>query len=151
MCSCTVVSLASPSGEVIVVQVAGEVDLSTTAVLRDALADSLARGPCALVVDLAALTFCDVGGLRLLVESGIGAAGQEIGYAVADVPAQVELAWSLLWPATGLPTQFPDAAAGVAAAVAHPGGDDRARWAPSAAHGNQHRCPPVRTRRRSRW
>jgi hypothetical protein len=39
------VSLGAPPDDVIVVRVAGEVDRFTGAVLRAALADSLARGP----------------------------------------------------------------------------------------------------------
>ena len=119
LCSCTAVSRSSPAGEVIVVQVAGEVDLFTVAVLRDALADSLARGPCELVVDLAAMTFCDLRGLRLLVETGATAAGSGIGYAVAGVPAQTGKVWLLLWPPAELPMQFPLAAEAVLAAMAH--------------------------------
>jgi len=42
---CTAVSLGAPPDDVIVVRVAGEVDLLTGPVLQDALADSLARGP----------------------------------------------------------------------------------------------------------
>jgi hypothetical protein len=45
LCSCTSTSLSSPAGEVIVLRVAGEVDLSTVSVLQAALADSVARGP----------------------------------------------------------------------------------------------------------
>ena len=136
MCSCTAVSLSSPAGEVIVVQVVGEVDMSTLPVLRDALADSLARGPCELIVDLAAMTFCDLDGLRLLVETDATAAGSGIGYAVAGVPAQTGKVWLLLWPPAELPMQFPLAAEAVLAAMAHQTttvalDDDRARSTPS--------------------
>jgi anti-sigma B factor antagonist len=130
------VSLSSPAGELIVVQVAGEVDLFTVPVLRDALADSLARGPCELVVDLAAMTFCDLRGLRLLVETTATAAGSGIGYAVAGVPAHTGKVWLLLWPPAELPMQFPTAAEAVLAAMAHQAkivavDDNRARPAPT--------------------
>jgi hypothetical protein len=75
LCSCTSTSLSSPAGEVIVLRVAGEVDLSTVSVLQAALADSVARGPCHLVVDLAGLTFCSARGLTLLVGAGRTAGG----------------------------------------------------------------------------
>lgn len=147
-CSCTAMSLSSPAGEVIVVQVAGEVDLFTIAVLREALADSLARGPSDLIVGLAAMTFCDVGGLRLLIETGASAAGSGIGYAVAGAPAQASRVWSLLWPVTGLPIQFPSVASGVVAAMARQVGDDRARWAPHRGPGRVQgwsaSCPEAR-------
>jgi anti-sigma B factor antagonist len=119
-------SLSSPAGEVIVVHVTGEVDLFTIAVLQDALAGGLARGPRDLIVDLSAMTFCALGGLRLLVDTGISAAGRGIGYAVAGVPAQANLVWSLLWAVAGLPVQFPSAAKAVADAMARHVSDDRA-------------------------
>ena len=134
MCSCTAVSLSSPAGEVIVVQVVGEVDMFTVPVLRDALADGFARGPREVIVDLAAMTFCDLGGLRLLAETGATAAGSGIGYAVAGVPTQTGKVWLLLWPAAELPMRFPTAAEAVLAAMAHQAtvvtvDDDRARVA----------------------
>lgn len=118
LCSCTAMSLTSPAGEVIVVRVTGEVDLFTISVLRDALADSLARGPCDLIVDLAAMTFCDVRGLTLLVQTGATAAGSGIGYVLAAAPDQARRVWALLWPDAELPTRVPSAAVGVLAALA---------------------------------
>lgn len=58
------------------------------------LADSLARGPGDLLVDLAAMTFCDVGGLALLVQSATDVAGRGIGYAVAAPLAQTRRVWA---------------------------------------------------------
>lgn len=144
LCSCTAMSLSSPAGEVIVVQAAGEIDLFTISVLQDALADSLARGPRDLIVDLAAMTFCDVRGLRLLVQTGDPAAARGIGYAVASAPAQTQRAWQALWPVDALPKQFPSAAAGVLAAMAHQVGDDRTRWAPKRGPGWIRRWPAGR-------
>ena len=140
MCSCTAVSLPSPTGEVIVVQVAGDVDLFTVPVLRNALSEGLARGPCELIVDLAAMTFCDLDGLRLLVETGATAGGSGIGYAVADVPTHTGKVWLLLWPPAEIPMQFPTAAEAVLAAMAHHTTivtveDHRARPAPTPDSG----------------
>ena len=69
LCECTAVSFGAPPDDVIALRVAGEVDLLTGPVLQAALADSLARGPCDLLVDLAAMTFCDVRGLAMLVQA----------------------------------------------------------------------------------
>jgi anti-anti-sigma factor len=129
LCECTAVSLGAPPDDVIVVRVAGEVDLLTGPVLQVALADSLARGPCDLLVDLAAMTFCDVRGLTMLVQGGATAAERGIGYAVAAAPGQVRRVWAMLWPAAELPVQFPSAAAGVLAAMTRRHDDDLARWA----------------------
>jgi anti-sigma B factor antagonist len=118
LCSCTATSIPSPAGEVLVLRVAGEVDLLTIAGLQGALTSGLARGPCHLLVDLAELTFCSVRGLSLLVQSGRTAAGQGTGYSVTAASRQTNRAWTVLWPVSELPTQYPTAAAGVAAAMA---------------------------------
>jgi len=118
MCSCTAMSIPAPAGEVLVLRVAGEVDLLTIAVLQGALNSGLARGPCHLLVDLAGLTFCCVRGLALLVQAGRTASGQGTGYSVTAASRQANRAWTVLWPVSELPTQYPTAAAGVAAAVA---------------------------------
>jgi anti-sigma B factor antagonist len=117
-CSCTVTSIPSLAGEVLVLRVDGEVDLLTVAVLQGALTDGLARGPCHLLVDLAELTFCSVRGLALLVEAGGTAAGQGTGYAVSAASRQVNRVWTLLCLDSEVPAQYPTATAGVAAALA---------------------------------
>jgi anti-anti-sigma factor len=129
LCECTAVSFGAPPDDVIALRVAGEVDLLTGPVLQAALADSLARGPCDLLVDLAAMTFCDVRGLAMLVQAGSTAAERGVGYAVAAAPRQVWRIWPMLWPAAELPVQYPSAAAGVLAAMMRRHEDDLARWA----------------------
>jgi len=89
LCECTAVSLGAPPDDVVVVRVAGEVDLFTGPVLQAALADSLARGPCDLLIDLSAMTFCDVRGMAMLVQAGATAAERGVGYAVDGAPRQV--------------------------------------------------------------
>jgi anti-anti-sigma factor len=120
-CSCSATSIPAPAGEVLVLRVAGEVDLLTIEVLQGALTSSLARGPCHLLVDLAELTFCSVRGMGLLVQAGRTAAGQGTGYSVTAASYQVNRAWTLLWPVSELPTRYPTAAAGVAFAMAAAG------------------------------
>lgn len=121
LCSCTATSIPAPAGEVRVLRVVGEVDLLTIEVLQGALTSGLARGPCHLLVDLAELTFCSVRGLSLLVQAGRTAAGQGTGYSVTAASRQANRAWTVLWPVSELPTQYPTAAAGVAAAIAEVG------------------------------
>jgi anti-anti-sigma factor len=118
LCSCTATSIPAPAGEILVLRIAGEVDLLTIAVLQGALTSSLARGPSHLLVDLAELTFCSVRGLSLLVQAGRTAAGQGTGYSVTAASRQADRAWTVLWPAGELPTQYATAATGVAAAMA---------------------------------
>jgi anti-sigma B factor antagonist len=117
LCTCSATSIPAPAGQVLLLRVAGEVDLLTIEVLQGALTSSLARGPCHLLVDLAELTFCSVRGMGLLVQAGRTAAGQGTGYSVTAASHQVNRAWTLLWPVSELPTQYPTAAAGVAFAM----------------------------------
>lgn len=105
-CSCSATCLPTPAGPVILVRVAGEVDIATHHLLRTAITAGLARQPSHLLVDLATVTFCDVGGMALLVETGATAAGHGIGYAVSGAPRQVENVWALLWPGHELPARF---------------------------------------------
>lgn len=142
-CSCTATSMASPAGEVIVVRVAGEVDLLTISYLRDALADSVARDPCDVIVDLSAMTFCDVRGMAALVEAGATAAGRGIAYGVAAAPALVNRVWPLLWPEGELPRRFPNAAVGVLSAMARQAMDGQV-WAPKRGPGWVRRWPADR-------
>jgi anti-anti-sigma factor len=124
LCACTATSIPSPAGEVLVLRVDGEVDLLTIEVLQGALTSGLARGPRHLLVDVAELRFCSVRGLSLLVQAGRTAVEQGTGYSVAAASHQIDRAWTVLWPVSELPTEYPTAAAGVAAAIA--GG--RERW-----------------------
>jgi anti-anti-sigma factor len=126
LCSCTPTSIPAPAGEVLVLRIAGEVDLLTIPTLQGALTSSLARGPCHLLVDLAEMTFCSVRGLSLLVRAGRTAAGQGTAYSVTAASRQANRAWTLLWPVGEWPTQYPTAAAGVAAAIAEVGNADTA-------------------------
>lgn len=64
-------------------QVAGELDIATVAVLRDAVGKALAEGPRALLVDLTTTRFVDSTGCRELVRTA--KAGCAAGVAVAVV------------------------------------------------------------------
>lgn len=120
VCSCHATSVPAPAGEIVVLRVAGEVDRSTLGILQDALTESLARGPCALLVDLSGMTFCHGSGLALLVHAARTAAERGTGYAVSAASTHVERVWAILWPEGELPTRHRTAEAGVVAA--------RSRW-----------------------
>ncbi|MBA2609944.1 MAG: STAS domain-containing protein [Actinobacteria bacterium] len=62
------VTVRSVNGQHAEVAVAGEVDVSTEAILREALVGLVERGAKDLVVDLADVTFLDSSGLRALIE-----------------------------------------------------------------------------------
>jgi anti-sigma B factor antagonist len=56
-------------GDVVVVAVAGELDMATAPQLQDEITDVLDRGNSRLVFDLAGLTFCDSTGLSVFVRA----------------------------------------------------------------------------------
>lgn len=59
--------LSTPA--VLVVDVVGELDLRSTARVRERLEDALAAHPARLVVDLSQCTFVDAGALAMLLEA----------------------------------------------------------------------------------
>ena len=117
--ACTVSSLSLSDGEIVVLRVAGEIDLGSDLVLRRALDAALAGRPGHLVVDLSELRFCSVRGMSMLVAAAATAAAQGTQYVVSAVPGRFTRFWSMLWPVGQLPIQFSTAAAGVVAAQAH--------------------------------
>lgn len=134
-CACRATSFSAPAGEIIVLQVAGDVDLLTVAVLQAALIDGLARRPCRLIIDVAEMTFCSGRGLALLVMAGGTAAGLGAGYTVTAASGHVNRIWSAVWPGHDLPDHYPSAAEGVIAAMtgrSEPG-QARSAWSGRAA------------------
>lgn len=92
-CACTAQTWAGPGGDIVVLAVAGEIDLLTYPVLHDALNTALFgtvdQPPCDLVVDLAAVTFCCIRGYVLLTETAHTAAATDTGYALSGLPRQL--------------------------------------------------------------
>lgn len=130
-CTCSTTAIPAPAGPVIVLRVAGEVDLSTIDLLRTALDTLLAQRPAHLIVDLSALEFCSARGLSLLGQAGDTALGHDVGYAVAAASARLNRVWAMGWTAAQRPIAFPTTADAVLAAMAHQAGaQDRARWEP---------------------
>jgi anti-anti-sigma factor len=120
-CTCDTTSVSSPTGEsIVVLRVAGEVDLATVDLLATALTAVLRRQPDHLVVDLARLTFCGACGLTVLAEAGVSAAGTGTCYRVSAATRLMARCWSRLWDEGEQPTQFPSCAAAVSAAWGEP-------------------------------
>lgn len=114
VCWCTAESMPSPTGEIVVLRVGGDVDLATAWVLEQALANSIARGPLYLLVDLTDLEFCSARGMSVLLDTCVTAREQRFSYAISNVPAYLDHIWQTLWP-DELPSLYPS----VATAVAH--------------------------------
>ena len=68
----------------VVVAVSGEVDLSTSPKVRDALLDCVARGS-AVVVDLSGVAYIDSSGVASLVEAYQAAKSKGLGFCLAQV------------------------------------------------------------------
>ncbi|MDN5859137.1 MAG: STAS domain-containing protein [Pseudonocardia sp.] len=111
-CFCTSETHPTPSGPIILLRVAGEVDAFTAPVLRDALTQDLDQQPAHLVVDVAALTFCSARGIALLIEAGRAAVDNGTGYALSGSSRHLARMWALLWD-DPLPDRYPSAAAAV--------------------------------------
>ncbi len=110
--SCVIGSLQFAAGEIIVLRVSGQVDLSSVPTLRTALDESLDRHPARLLVDLAQMTFCSARGLDLLTHTGRIAAEKAIGYAVTGVLPHINRVWTLGWD-SDRPIRYPSTAAAI--------------------------------------
>lgn len=105
-CWCTTTAAAFPAGEVLLLRVAGEIDLSSLGLVEEALAAALLRRPIQLVVDLAGVTFCSCRGLRVLLDCSVTAAGHGTGYALSGASRQAERVWGMLRPDGLLPARY---------------------------------------------
>lgn len=70
-----------------VIEVAGEIDLTSVARLREALKTAVARGT--VVLDTANVIFCDSSGLRALIEAGQAARAHGTRFRLAACSAAV--------------------------------------------------------------
>lgn len=112
--SCSTESLPCTAGEIIVLRVAGEVDLCTLPTLQTALDHSLDQHPAHLVVDLAQMTFCSARGLDLVTQSRHTATEKATRYSVSGAPPYIDRLWTLLWD-DDLPVRHRSTAAAVIA------------------------------------
>ncbi|WP_063780841.1 STAS domain-containing protein [Nonomuraea sp. SBT364] len=70
----------------VTVEVAGELDIATTPLLRARLREAVARGPGEVVLDLRGLTFADAAGLGALVAARLHAEAGGSSLVLAEVP-----------------------------------------------------------------
>jgi anti-sigma B factor antagonist len=112
--SCTIESLPCTTGEIIVLWVAGEVDLCTVPILHAALDAGLDQNPAHLVIDLTQMTFCSLRGLDLLTQTHRIATAKATGYAATSVPRHINRVWTLGW-GDALPSRYHSTAAALTA------------------------------------
>jgi anti-anti-sigma factor len=98
MCSCELDTETGPAGAILVLRVAGEIDMATLPVVQSALTAATDQRPGDLVVDLAAVSFCCVRGFALLATAARTAQADGISYALSGLPAHLDRVATLLWP-----------------------------------------------------
>lgn len=84
-CSCEFAIEPGPGGDIVVLRVAGEIDMLTLPILRHALRAAADRYSADLVVDLAGVVFCCVRGFALLAEAARTAQSRETGFALSGL------------------------------------------------------------------
>ena len=90
ICWCAVTTLPTPVGHIVVLRVAGEIDLFTVAIMQTALTAVLVERPEHVIVDLAGVRFCSGRGLAALINT---AATCGVGFALSGASSQIERVW----------------------------------------------------------
>jgi|tagenome__1003787_1003787.scaffolds.fasta_scaffold17603047_2 anti-sigma B factor antagonist len=85
------VTAGRPTATLTVLHASGEIDRDSVPVLVDAAEDALDDGADRLVVDLAAVTFCDSSGLSVFVQLHRRAAARGGSFALAAVQPPVRM------------------------------------------------------------
>jgi anti-anti-sigma factor len=83
------------STETVLLQLAGELDMATAPLVDRAVAACLTSGIRRLNIDLAAVTFCDVPGLRALERAGRTAAARDVTLRLSGVHRRLRRTFSL--------------------------------------------------------
>lgn len=117
-CSCQTTSSPTPAGEIVVVRVFGEVDLSSDHVLQAALTEAARRRPSHLIVDLVGTTFCSMRGLAFLVNAAVRPPIRRDRYVLTGADPRIERALARGWSADDLPARHPTVRTAVLAAMA---------------------------------
>lgn len=84
-------------GTIVILRMAGEIDLLTQPAVQTALHSGLQAGALHLLVDLSAVSFCGARGLSTLADATSTAAGRRIGYAVSGLSPHLSRVATTLW------------------------------------------------------
>jgi anti-anti-sigma factor len=85
-----------PGGDIVVVRVAGEIDMLSLPVLRQALSAAVDRNPADLVVDLAGVTFCCAHGFAVLAGVARIAQNRNTAFALSGLAPRLNRVATLL-------------------------------------------------------
>ena len=116
-CRCSTATLSSPAGDIVVLRVAGEVDLGSLAVLDAALDEVLDRRPDHLIVDLTGLVFCSSRGIVAITQAARAAAANGMRYSMSGASPQFARLWPHYWPDGEAPPIHRTTAAAVLPAI----------------------------------
>ena len=98
-CRCSAATLSGPAGDIVVLQVAGEADLWSLAVLDAALDDVLDRLPDHLIIDLTALVFCSARALAATTRTAHAATANGTRFSISAAPPMIARLGPHNWPA----------------------------------------------------
>jgi anti-anti-sigma factor len=116
-CWCSTATLFSPAGDIVVLRVAGEVDLESFAVLDAALDDVLERRPDHLIVDLTGLVFCSSRGIAAIARTARVATAHGTRYSMSGASPMLARLWPHSWPDGDAPPIHRTTAAAVLSAI----------------------------------
>lgn len=97
LCSCELDTASGPTGPILVLHVAGEIDLVTLPALQHALTAAVDQRAGDLVVDLAAVSFCCVSGFALVADTAATAQTNGTNYAVSGMSPHLDRIATLVW------------------------------------------------------
>jgi anti-sigma B factor antagonist len=97
VCSCEFAVEPGPAGDIVVLRVAGEIDMVTLPGFRDALTAAADRHPVDLVVDLGGVGFCCVRGFALLDAAVRTAQSRGTGCSLSGLTRHLDRVANLLW------------------------------------------------------
>ncbi|MDT0351629.1 STAS domain-containing protein [Pseudonocardia charpentierae] len=116
-CTCSTATLFSPAGDIVVLRVAGEVDLDNFAVLDAALDDVLERRPDHLIVDLTGLVICSSRGITAIARTAQVAIADGTRYSMSGASPMLARLWPHYWPDGDAPPIHRTTAAAVLSAI----------------------------------
>ena len=97
-CSWEVRNENGPVGPILVLRLAGEIDLATVTMIMDAVTAAFDQHPHDLIVDMSEVDFCCVRGFAALAAAARMATTRHVGFAVSGLSVHLERIALLLWP-----------------------------------------------------
>ena len=116
-CRCSTATLSTPAGDIVVLRVAGEVDVATFPELDAALDDVLDQRPDHLIFDLTGLIFCSSRGFTAITRTAQAAAAHGMRFSTSGASPLLARLWPHYWPDGDAPRIHRTTAAAVLFAI----------------------------------